>query len=107
MALTATPIPHVDLCFKLRQTLTLDNFDNIKYMVKADEFGGFKAGELEGINTVAELLENLEYRRIIRVGDYRKLKEILEKIGRIDVIDVINETERVLQEQGKSKGTLT
>ena len=84
------------------------DFDNIKDTVKADEFGSFKAGELEGINTVAELLESLEHKGIIRVGDYRKLKEIMEKIGRIDVvIDVINETERVLQEQGKSKGTLT
>ena len=62
---------------------------------------------MEGIKTVAELLESLEHKGIIRVGDYRKLKEIMEKIGRIDVIDVINETERVLQEQGKSKGTLT
>ena len=103
MALTATPTPHVDLRLKLGKNLTLDNLDKLKGTVKADEFGGFKAGELEGIKTVAELLKSLEYRRIIRVGDYRKLKEIMEKIGRIDVIDVINETERVLQEQGKSK----
>ena len=84
------------------------DFDNIKDTVKADEFGSFMTGELDGIKTVAELLESLEHKGIIRVGDYRKLKEIMEKIGRIDVvIDVINETERVLQEQGKSKGTLT
>ena len=107
MALTATPIPHAELSLKLNKTLTFYNFDKMKDTVKADEFGGFKAGELDGIKTVAELLKSLEYKRIIRVGDYRKLKEILERIDRIDVIDVINETECALQEQGKSKGTLT
>ena len=79
------------------------NFDNIKGTVKADEFGSFKAGELEGIKNSYKVAGGFRvYKRIIRVGDYRKLKEILEKIVRIDVIDVINETERALQGQGYS-----
>ena len=104
---TATPTSHVDLCTKLARHITSEDLAKLKDTVKADEFGSFKAGELEEIKRFSHLFERLEIKKIIRVGDYENLKKIFKSNEMIKVIDVINETERALQEEGKSKGTLT
>ena len=81
MALQPTPTAHMNLFLQLHKALDSDAFKNMKVMVKADEFGGFQPGELEMINTPRDMLEKLEQKGIIGVGDYRKLKLLMEKIG--------------------------
>ena len=100
MALQATPTAHTVLLLRLHNALDSEAFENMKYTVKADEFGGFQPGELEKINTTSEMLEKLEQKGIIRVGDYRKLKQLMVKIDRRAQIDNIEDTEKELQKQG-------
>ena len=105
MALQAIPTAHTELLFHLHKALDSEAFENMKYMVKADEFGGFQPGELEMINTQRDMLEKLEQKGIIRVGDYRKLKQLMEKIDRTSLILKIEVAEKELCKQGTCRPT--
>ncbi|XP_022084273.1 caspase-3-like [Acanthaster planci] len=94
------PTAHTELLYELGKQLLGDQFEEMKEMVKAEEFGNLKPGELEKIKTPAELFQKLQHKNIIRVGDYRKLRLLGKKLGIQDLIDLIEDAERALRKEG-------
>ncbi|XP_038046191.1 caspase-3-like [Patiria miniata] len=103
MAFAGKPTAHTDLFLALSREMTSDNFQELKEVTKAKEFGNLKPGELEKIKNLAELFQRLEHKRIIEVGNYEKLKKILSKIDQDHLIEYIQKTESALREKGLSK----
>ena len=93
MAGRGTTQQHTTLLNDLCKSCTSDTLMELKTHVKAKEFGGLRAGELEKLTTVRDLLEKLEKKRVFKQGMYGKLKELFDKAEFTDGIEIIEETE--------------
>ncbi len=71
-------------------------------VVRAKEFGGFLHAELEKIKNVRDMLLELEFRGVIGVGKYMKLRHIMESIGYVAVLEDIAQAEQFLCEKGNN-----
>ncbi|XP_022084367.1 caspase-3-like [Acanthaster planci] len=96
-----TPTAHMTLLIELDKCILKEQFGMIKQMVKAEEFGNLKPGELEKIKTPDQLFQKLEHKNIIKVGDYRKLRHLFErKLEFHHLIAPINVAEDALEGEG-------
>ena len=93
MAGRGTTQQHTTLLNELCKSCTSEILTELKTHVKAKEFGGLRAGELEKLTTLRDLLEKLEKKRVFKQGNYLKLKDLFDKAEFTDGIEIIEEIE--------------
>ncbi|XP_033118931.1 uncharacterized protein LOC117118445, partial [Anneissia japonica] len=91
---------HDDLMDLICRDLKEKEVKLYKKRLSTPEYGGFRAGEVENMKTMEDVLSAQEKRRIFTIGDYSMLKEQLQNIPHDSLVVVVTQYEKKLRDQG-------
>lgn len=93
---------HISLLQDLANDLTSETFLKLKERCKAETYGRLGAGQLERIQTLTQLFEKLQQKKVFYQGNYANLKSLLRECEAEDAVDTVKIAEKELFEAGYS-----
>ncbi|XP_033119124.1 caspase-3-like isoform X2 [Anneissia japonica] len=91
---------HDDMLAKISLEITDGKVRELKKRLRAAEYGGFGAREIEQMEDAVDIFTEQQKRKIFSVGNYGKLKDILEKVKLMDLVDEVRKCEDKLKNIG-------
>ncbi|XP_030853606.1 uncharacterized protein LOC100891245 isoform X2 [Strongylocentrotus purpuratus] len=85
---------HRALFRNISRGTTEEDLNEIKKELKHPDFGGFGAGEIQRyLKTTEDVLQKLENKGKIKIGDYKKLRKLAETLGLQPILNFVAQAE--------------